>query len=59
MVSVPTRVGGDVEGERIVHVHGRGDCVLAVSGEVKRSWTVLLVWVCLRAIIHQSQKWSA
>ena len=55
MVSLPTRVGGDVEGERIVHVHGRGDCVLAVSGEVKQSWTALLVRVCSRAIIHQSQ----
>ena len=36
VVSMPTRLGGDLEGEKIVHVHGRGDCVLAVSGKVKR-----------------------
>ncbi|KAK7475627.1 hypothetical protein BaRGS_00033120 [Batillaria attramentaria] len=31
LVGSPTRIGGDVDGEKIVSVHGRGDCVLAVS----------------------------
>ncbi|XP_076456866.1 RCC1-like G exchanging factor-like protein isoform X2 [Babylonia areolata] len=31
MISTPSRVGGDVEGEKVVQLHGRGDCVLAVS----------------------------
>ncbi|XP_070208524.1 RCC1-like G exchanging factor-like protein [Littorina saxatilis] len=31
LISTPTHLGGDVEGEKIVQVHGRGDCVLAVS----------------------------
>ncbi|XP_025091347.1 RCC1-like G exchanging factor-like protein [Pomacea canaliculata] len=30
-VSTPTLVKGDIEGEKIVSVHGKGDCVLAVS----------------------------
>lgn len=31
LVSSPSRISGDIEGEKIVSVHGRGDCVLAVS----------------------------
>lgn len=37
-VSTPTLVKGDIEGEKIVSVHGKGDCVLAVSGTL---WTLV------------------
>ena len=29
----PTLVGGDIAGEKIIHVSSRADCVLAVSGK--------------------------
>ena len=32
IVSTPTKVTGDIEGERIVSMATKADCVLAVSG---------------------------
>ena len=29
----PSRVQGDIEGEKVIYMSSKGDCVLAVSGE--------------------------
>ena len=50
-VEKPTLVKGDIEGEKIMQVSSKADCVLAVSGNMPRYhvmyWGFSLGWHCI------------
>ena len=56
-VGDPCRVQGDIDGVKVVYMSSKGDCVLALSGELMSLLSVVSVIVVFTVIYFRYDTW--